>query len=451
MPGDVLGLAIHSFMCVTETGGHVHVPTSLNAGPVSRRLHLFFASYHMYLGVLFLAVLGVTLAIAGALAQQSCASPSLRPLLSHQLPMCLEGGNTGHEAEMVGFSWSAAPVCIAGAKKYCAHTVPNPRNRNGLSIIATWTATKAISKTFQSFTDVYPSWEHGLEVRSIPGRGKGVIATLPIAKGQRLLVDEARIVASARFPSRVSHAQGQTLFNTALSRLPEADQEAILALDRSLSGSAIESVMKTNAFACQVSDAGTDDAYMCLFPSVARINHACRPNAHARFHPGTLSMEIKALKAIEAGEEITISYGKLDLPHAARQQLYQDGWNFTCTCALCEAPRAHIVSSDARRVRFQQLREQLGSLTAETYDARRIVDWEEEVVRIGEAEGLELLLAEDYERMAYVYAGLGRVAEARTWAEKARSSLLDWEVVSGGPDNHIRRVEDLVRELGGVV
>jgi hypothetical protein len=404
----------------------------------------------MYLGAVFLAVLGATLAVAGALAQQSCASAPLR-LLSHQFPLCLDGGDTGPEAAVADFSWPAAPVCVAGAKEYCAHTVPNPRDRNGLSIIATQTATKAISTKFQSFTDTFPTWEHGLEVRSIPGRGKGVVATLPIARGQRLLVDEARIVASARFPSHVSHPQGQTLFNAALSRLPEADQAAILALDRSLSGSAIESVMKTNAFACQVSDAGTDDAYMCLFPSVARINHACRPNAHARFHPGRLSMEIKALTPIKAGEEITISYGKLDLPHVARQQLYQDGWNFTCTCALCEAPTAHIVSSDARRVRFQQLRERLGSLTAETYDAGRIVEWEEEVVRISEAEGLELLLAEDYERMAYVYAGLGRMTEARTWAERARKSLLDWEVVSGGPDNHIRRVEDLVRELGGVV
>jgi hypothetical protein len=50
-----------------------------------------------------------------------------------------------------------------------------------------------------------------------------------------------------------------------------------------------------------------------------------------------------------------------------------------------------------------------------------------------------------------VYAGLGRMAEARTWASRARASLLDWEVGSGGPENHIKRVEDLVRELGGVV
>jgi hypothetical protein len=430
--------------------GSVHVPTSTGSGRASTRLHLFFTSYHMYLSIIFLAVFGAALAVVGASMPQTCASESLR-LLSHQLPLCLDGVDEGPEATAADFSWPAAPVCIAGGKEYCAHTVSNPRNRKGLGIIATQTATKAISKTFQSFTHVSPTWEHGLEVRSIPGRGKGVVATIPIAKGQRLLVDEARMVASARFPSHVSHSQGQTLFNTVLSRLPEADQNTILALDRSLSGSAMESVMKTNAFACQVSDAGTDDAYMCLFPSVARINHACRPNAHARFHPGTLSMEVKALAPIDAGEEITISYGKLDLSHAARQRLYQEGWNFTCTCALCKAPTAHIVSSDARRVRFQQLRDRLGSLTAETYDAQRIVDWEEEVVRISEAEGLELLLAEDYERMAYVYAGLGRMAEARTWASRARASLLDWEVVSGGPENHIKRVEDLVRELGGVV
>jgi hypothetical protein len=139
------------------------------------------------------------------------------------------------------------------------------------------------------------------------------------------------------------------------------------------------------------------------------------------------------------------------MQRAQRQRLYHDGWNFTCSCALCSAGVSLVAASDARRARCVELKARLGGLTAETYDPRRVVDWEEEVVRISEVEGLELLLAEDYERLAYVYAGLGWVEEARAWAGRARESLLEWEVVSGGPDNQIRRVEELVRELGGVV
>jgi hypothetical protein len=222
----------------------------------------------------------------------------------------------------------------------------------------------------------------------------------------------------------------------------------VLALDQSLGGSKAEDIMKTNAFACQLADGDVDDAYMCLFSSVARINHACQPNAHARFVPKTLSMEIKAQRNIAAGEEIGISYGRTDLKHAERQALYQEGWNFKCTCSLCTASHYDVAGSDQRRARFAILRKLLENLTAETYNAQQIVAWEKEVMEIGQREGLETLLAQDYERLAYVYAGHGMMGDARRWAKMARESLLEWVVVDGGPRNQVRRIEELLRELG---
>jgi hypothetical protein len=41
------------------------------------------------------------------------------------------------------------------------------------------------------------------------------------------------------------------------------------------------------------------------------------------------------------------------------------------------------------------------------------------------------------------------VKDARRWAKMAKESLLEWVVVDGGPDNQIRRVEGLLRELDG--
>jgi SET domain-containing protein len=38
-----------------------------------------------------------------------------------------------------------------------------------------------------------------------------------------------------------------------------------------------------------------------------RINHACNPNAFVMFSKQGVSMGIKAYRAIEAGEEITVS------------------------------------------------------------------------------------------------------------------------------------------------
>lgn len=221
----------------------------------------------------------------------------------------------------------------------------------------------------------------------------------------------------------------------------------VLNLDKSLGGTDIEDIMKTNAFACQLHDGGQDDAYMCLFPSVARINHACRPNAHARFVPKTLLMEIKALRDIQVGEEISISYGRVDLKYAERQALYKDGWNFACTCNSCMAPKGQRAKSDHNRARFAQLRKMLDSVTSETYDAQQIVKWEQEVMDVSQLEGLGVLLAPDYERLAYVYAGHGMRKDAKLWAEKARENLRQWSVVDGGPRMDLERVEELLESL----
>jgi hypothetical protein len=160
-------------------------------------------------------------------------------------------------------------------------------------------------------------------------------------------------------------------------------------------------------------------------------------------------MEIKALRDIKVGEEIGISYGRVDLKFQERQRLYKEGWNFECTCDICTASQYAVAGSDQRRARFAQLRKMLENLTPQTYDAQQIVAWEKEVMELSAKEGLDLLLATDYERLAYVYTGLGMRRDARLWAEKAKESLLEWTAVEGGPDNQVRRIEELLGELGG--
>ncbi|EOA86973.1 uncharacterized protein SETTUDRAFT_171272 [Exserohilum turcica Et28A] len=345
--------------------------------------------------------------------------------------------------------WSHKPVCVSGKEKkdYCTHTTAGLRDGHGLSIIATPRAADEISVALPSGKNKLSHSRRGLEVRLVPGKGKGLFTTKSIAKGETILLDPARIIASSLFPRQVSRAQGKTLFSSAIDRLPGRDREAVAALDQSLGGTQIEDIVKTNAFACKLADGNVDGAYMCVFPSVSRINHACQPNAHARFIPRALSMEVKAKRDIAAGEEINISYGRIDLSYDERQELYKDGWNFACTCSLCSASRYEIDGSDRRRVRFARLRQMLKNLTADTYDAHQVLEWETEVMAIAQSEGLEVLLAEDYERLAYVYVGQGMLKDARRWAEKAKQSLLDWDVADGGPEVEMRRVNELLSEL----
>lgn len=396
------------------------------------------------------------LGFVDASSQCSQQQPPPNLISQRQAPLCYDRDITPDSERQQQPSsqffhpvWSREPFCVvkSGRPPYCTHTTLDFRKGRGVSIIANPRAARVISTAFPASRNVDQVSEAGLHVESLPGKGKGLITARSITRGQTILLDSPRIIASAQFPSHVTHTQGQSLFKTVLDQLSVLDRELILSLDRSLGGTEVENVLKTNAFACQIDDGDVGDAYMCLFPSVARINHACLPNAHARFIPRTLLMEIKAVRDIVAGEEITISYGKLELESAERKRLYREGWNFTCTCPLCTASPYETERSDQRRARFAQLRVMLERLTAETYDVQRVVAWEKEIMDLSRVEGLDLLLAGDYERLAYVYAGHGMMTDAKLWARKAKESLIEWKVTEGGPDNEIARIENLLREL----
>lgn len=71
-----------------------------------------------------------------------------------------------------------------------------------------------------------------------------------------------------------------------------------------------------------------------VFPNVARINHSCVPNAHAHYRRELGSMFVFALRDIDPGEEIVISYFNITLPRNERQERAKK-WGFTCTCPAC--------------------------------------------------------------------------------------------------------------------
>lgn len=399
----------------------------------------------------FVTALVCGVSVHASISARQCAHPQ-QQILSDQTPLCLQDKFEDGIADNSKYehpTWSHEPFCISKkGKEYCTYTTRKFRDHHGLSIISTPSASDAIVSAFpHTETARHVSPDEYFTVQAVPGRGFGVVATQRIPKATTILLDSPRIIASSQFPAHMLRGQGTSLFDRALRQLPDADQKLVLSLDKSLGGSDIEDIMKTNAFACQFHDGGEDEAYMCLFPSVARINHACNPNAHARFIPKTLLMEIKTLRDIAVGEEIGISYGRVDLKHAERQKLYSQGWNFKCTCDMCMASEYDIAGSDQRRARFAQLRKKLENLTPATYDAQQIVAWEKEVIELSSKEGLEVLLATDYERLSYVYAGHGMIRDAKMWAQKAMESLLEWKVVEGGPNNDVKRIENLLAEL----
>ncbi|KAK3112754.1 hypothetical protein LTR53_010635 [Teratosphaeriaceae sp. CCFEE 6253] len=65
------------------------------------------------------------------------------------------------------------------------------------------------------------------------------------------------------------------------------------------------------------------------------LNHSCSPNAHASWNPLTRRLNVRAVKAIAHGDEITVPYVDVIRPFAARAR----GLDFKCRCVICIAAK----------------------------------------------------------------------------------------------------------------
>lgn len=203
-------------------------------------------------------------------------------------PSCASAAGTSHASSS---PWTHPPYCIEDTE-YCVFTKANFQGSNrGVSVIdVRSTNLTSTALTIASTSDL-PASETAAtetdsppyEVRDIPGKGKGLVATRKIPRGQSFMVDYASIVADTQFPSRVKRDHGRRLLTEAIQRLPSAD--LILNLARSSPDPdkvpAAEDVMKTNSFSVDIGGKG----YMALFPNIAvGVSDLFEPKSGAPVH-----------------------------------------------------------------------------------------------------------------------------------------------------------------------
>ena len=74
-----------------------------------------------------------------------------------------------------------------------------------------------------------------------------------------------------------------------------------------------------------------------LFLVFSIMNHSCVANT-ATILTSRERLQVKAVRRIRAGEEITVRYGGLNLGQPRRAQLLSDHWRFSCRCSRCSDP-----------------------------------------------------------------------------------------------------------------
>ncbi|KAK0236721.1 hypothetical protein EDD85DRAFT_583571 [Armillaria nabsnona] len=74
--------------------------------------------------------------------------------------------------------------------------------------------------------------------------------------------------------------------------------------------------------------------YAGVFKDLSRVNHSCSPNVRRKFHMSTFSMQLRAARDIEEGEEIFTTYTQ-DLRPAADRAKGLAPYGIKCTCRAC--------------------------------------------------------------------------------------------------------------------
>ncbi|KAI5856722.1 SET domain-containing protein [Durotheca rogersii] len=330
--------------------------------------------------------------------------------------------------------WTYPPMCLqtdeSPATKYCVLT--NPRfGTQGISIITT-PETAANCIDMLNGVDHSPlsnaSCEAASRIVDIPGKGKGVVATRNIGRAEVIMADWASLLVDLDFPTRVRRTRGYTLLHKAVDQLPDPDRVLQLARSSAYSADIIEDVLRTNSFS--YSFAG--EPHMALYPNIARVNHACRPNAFVRFTPISLAVSLVALRDIEAGEEINITYIPLGTARNERQAALRK-WGFNCTCSLCTASKTEIAASDYRRNKIKALGEEVIQ-AIEVWDGTKAVKLTQEVLDLMRIEGLVPLYSGQYEIMARLYWKAKDVKTATEYARMSLDTLVDLGYLEENPE-----------------
>ncbi|KAF2648360.1 SET domain-containing protein [Lophiostoma macrostomum CBS 122681] len=216
-------------------------------------------------------------------------------------------------------------------------------------------------------------------IEDVPGKGKGLVATEDILKGTRI-TSEVPIIALAHV---ASVEQLHDLINQQVGSLNQDQQREFLSLHNiypyTNHTERYHGIIRTNALPI-----GPDLAACSVFSQACRVNHACDHNATNFWNENINRVKIHAIRNIQKGEEITISYLKSHRNRQARQEELLRNFKFTCACRLCSLPTDQSNSIDVKLDRIHEIDGiiERGGVPALVASARRMLDYVDEQVRL---------------------------------------------------------------------
>lgn len=187
--------------------------------------------------------------------------------------------------------WDYPPKCAhpenGGPSRYCVYTKTSLHGTSGLSVLSTPEIAAGLAAYLADFD---PAWLHPqarfyyqstgdnppyYEVRDIPGKGKGAVATRAIRAGEVIRREAPVILTIARLPKGIVPSQVGGMFDIAFQQLPDRERQRITTMAKSADiDHFLDGILNTNGIGI------TMDGYALsgLYPeiSVCPYSHALR-------------------------------------------------------------------------------------------------------------------------------------------------------------------------------
>jgi len=199
------------------------------------------------------------------------------------------------------------------------------------------------------------------EVRDLGDKGKGMVATQHIERGELLMLDEPLATWPGSLDDALDDVDAWNLqILDSVARCSPKGQAQFWALNDAHTEEGEPKTALGIILSNYHATGGGQEACVGVFPNAPRFNHSCVPNVvHTwRDHglPGAEdSLAVRALVDIEPGEELCVSYLNLYMPRAERQEELTPRYGFQCGCPACSLTGDAFAASDKRRTELREL------------------------------------------------------------------------------------------------
>ncbi|KAK0464306.1 uncharacterized protein EV420DRAFT_1036375 [Desarmillaria tabescens] len=272
---------------------------------------------------------------------------------------------------------------------------------------------------FAFLYDVYFNQRNSppFEVVDLPGKGKGVVATRDIQRGELVIREKPLFIvpySTSDSPAALISHHVKSLkdlgyhafFNLSYVNFPkDMDPEAHrdeVAL----------AIFETNAVA-----AGEG---IGIFPRMARLNHGCSSafNVVYSWRPAEGEIVVHALQNISRGQLLT-TYTNTKQPRKERREFLLEHYGFDCTCSVCSLPPSQSHASDERLNSISALYKLFSTWETHSISGAEAIDVVRRIWTLTNEEGYFSERGQLFADAALVALSHSDASAARAWAKAA--------------------------------